>query len=143
MASRGLRRVGVEPAPGLLAEVAGGDQLLEHLRRPEVLLAEPLVEHAHDLEAHVEPDEVGELQRAHRVVQADPRTGVDVLGRPEALLVRAHRLGEERHQDPVDDEPGPVGRHDDLLAHLGGELADRRLGLVGGGRAPDQLDQAA
>ena len=92
---------------------------MQDARRPHVLLAEAVVEHAHDPEADVEADEVGELERAHRVVQADPRAGVDVLGRAEALLEGAHRLGEERHQDPVDDEPGPVRRHDDLLAERG------------------------
>ena len=44
--------------------------------------------------------------------------------RADALLEGAHRLGEERHQDPVDDEARPVGRDDDLLAELGGERAD-------------------
>ena len=83
----------------------------------------------HDIEA----DEVGELERAHRVVEPDPRPGVDVLGRPDAFLEGAHRLGEERHQDPVDDEPRPVGRDDDLLAEVRRELADRldrRVGRV-------------
>ena len=70
----------------------------------------------HDVEA----DEVGELERPHRVVEADPRAGIDVLGRADPLLERPHRLGEERHQDPVDDEPRPVGRDDDLLAELAG-----------------------
>ena len=55
-------------------------------------------------QADVEADEVGELERAHRVVQPDPRARVDVVGRARPLLERAHRLGEERHQDPVDDE---------------------------------------
>ena len=55
-------------------------------------------------EADVEPDEVGQLERAHRVVEADPGAGVDVVGGAEALLEGAHRLGQERHQDPVDDE---------------------------------------
>ena len=63
-------------------------------------------------EADIEADEVGQLERSHRMVQAAPRAGVDVLGRAEPLLEGAHRLGQERHQDPVDDEAGPVGRHD-------------------------------
>ena len=82
-----LARVGVEPASGLLAEVARGDEVLEHPRRREVRLAEPLVEHPHDAEADVEADEVGELERAHRVVEPDARAGVDVLGRADPLLV--------------------------------------------------------
>ena len=69
-----------------------------------MLAAEAVVEDAHDAETDIETDEVGELERAHRVVEPDPRPGVDVVGRAEALLVGAHRLGEERHQDPVDDE---------------------------------------
>ena len=91
---------------------------------------EPVLEHPHDAEADVEADEVGQLERPHRVVEPDPRTGVDVLGRPDALLERPHRLGEERHEDPVDDEPGPVGRHDHLLAELARQLADRLDRLV-------------
>jgi hypothetical protein len=55
--------------------------------------------------------------------------------------VRAHGLGEERHEDPVDDEPRPVRRHDDLLAELAGEVADRGLGVVGRRAAADELDQ--
>ena len=86
-------------------------------------------------EAHVEADEVGELERAHRVVQADAGARIDVLGAADALLERPHRLDEERHQDPVDDEAGPVGGHDDRLAELrrqGPDGLDRRVGRVDG-----------
>ena len=61
--------------------------------------------------------------------------------RGEALLVGAHRLGEERHQHAVDDEAGPVAADDDLLAQLGRQLADVGLGRVVGVVAADQLDQ--
>jgi hypothetical protein len=127
--------------PGLLAEVPRRHQLLEHARRPELLAAEPVVEHLQDPEADVEPDEVGQLERTHRVVEAHLRARVDVVGRAEALLVGPHRLGQERHEDPVDDEPRPIGGGDDLLAHLGGESTDRGLRLVARGRAADQLDE--
>ena len=93
----------------------------------------------HDVEA----DEVGQLERTHRVVQADPRTGIDVLGRPDALLERAHRLGQERHQDAVDDEAGPVGRLDDLLAELRRQAADRLDRLVGRCRRTGSARRAA
>ena len=76
-------------------------------------------------ETDVEPDEVGQLERAHRVVEPDPRAGVDVLGGTETFLEGPHRLGQERHEDAVDDEPGPIGRNDDLLAELAGQGADR------------------
>ncbi len=134
-------RVGVEALARLLAEVAGFDELEEHLRRAELVAAEAVVEHAHDAEADVEADEVGELERPHRVVEPDPGAGVDVLGGADALLVGAHRLGEERHQDPVDDEAGPVGRDDDLLAESCAEVADCGLGRVVRVTAADQLDE--
>ena len=57
-----------------------------------MVAAEPVVEHAHDAEADVEPDEVGQLERTHRMVEADPGAGVDVLGRADAFLEGAHRL---------------------------------------------------
>ena len=77
-------------------------------RRREARVVEALVEHLHDVQADVEADEVGQLERAHRVVQADPGAGVDVLGRAQPFLVGAHRLAQERHQHAVDDEARPV-----------------------------------
>src|SRR4051812_859154 len=68
-------RIRVEAAAGLLAEMAGLDELDQDFRRRVVLLADALLEHAHHVEADVEPDEVGELERAHRVVQPDLRAG--------------------------------------------------------------------
>ena len=128
------------PLARLLPEVALLDEVHEHLRRRELRLPEAVLEHPHDAEADVEADEVGELERPHRVVEADLAPRVDVLGGAEALLVGVHRLREERHQDPVDDEPGPVGRDDDLLAELAGDLADRASVVVGRRGAPDELD---
>ena len=75
------------------------------------------------------------------MVEADPRTGVDVVGGPEALLVRPHGFGQERHQDAVDDEPGPVGRDDDLFAERRAELADGGFGRVTRVARPDELDE--
>ena len=99
------------------------------------------MEDAHDPEHDVEADEVGQGERAHRVVEADPRAGVDVLGRADPLLERPHRLGQERHEDPVDDEARPIGRDDDLLAEVGGQGADGLDRRVVRRAAADQLDQ--
>ena len=49
----------------------------------------------HHAEHHVEADEVGQRQRAHRVVEANARAGVDVVGRPDTFLEGANRLGQE------------------------------------------------
>ena len=53
----------------------------------------------------------------------------------------SHRFAQERHQDPVDDEAGAIGRDDDLLAEGRRQVPDRRLGGIGGVRPADQLDQ--
>ena len=66
-----LARVGVEAAPGLLAQVAGRDELAQDRGRREARVAEALVQHFHDVQADVEADEVGQLERAHGVVEAD------------------------------------------------------------------------
>ena len=93
-------------------------------------------------EADVEADEVGQRQRPHRVVEAEPRARVDVLGGAEALLVApASPPPRNGISIAVDDEPGPVRLSDDLLAQLGRDLADARLGGVGRRGATDQLDQ--
>ena len=76
----------METATRFLAEMTRLDQIRQHLRRPELLLPESLVENDHDPETDVEADEVRELERAHRMVQPDARPGIDVLGCPDALL---------------------------------------------------------
>src|SRR5437667_1440908 len=105
-------RVGVEPAPGLLAQVSLVDEPDEDIRRRKVGLSEVLVQDPHDPKADVEPDEVGQLERSHRMVEPDPRPRVDVAGRTDPLLVGPHGLAEEGHEDPVDDEAGSIRRDD-------------------------------
>src|SRR6185369_3235274 len=69
---RNFARVVVEAAPALAAEPAGLDVLHQQRRRPVLAVAGGVVEYADDVEAGVEPDEVGELERTHRMVEADP-----------------------------------------------------------------------
>src|ERR1700710_1758327 len=55
----------VEAFAGLLAELPCADHRAQDRRRPE-LLADLFREVVEDRQADVEPDEVGELERAHR-----------------------------------------------------------------------------
>src|SRR3546814_18739942 len=50
-----------------------------HQQRAGAVLAvrEAVVEHGHDGQAGVEADEVGQLQRAHRMIGAEPHGGID------------------------------------------------------------------
>ena len=83
-----------------------------------MLHADALVQHLHDRQAHVEPDEVRELERAHRMVQADPRARVDVLGGADALLEARIASARNGIRIRLTMKPGPVGGDDDLLAEL-------------------------
>jgi hypothetical protein len=79
----------------------------------------------------VEPHEVGERQRTHRVARAGLHRPVDVVDRPDALLVRADGIEHVRNEQPVHDEPGAVACGDADLPELRGELLSRLEGLVG------------
>src|SRR5687767_9998981 len=74
----------VEPPSGLAAEQTGFDHARQHGRRSVERFLEFLVEALGDGERGVEADEVGEVERPHRVVAALDHAGVDVLGTREA-----------------------------------------------------------
>ena len=75
------------------------------------------MQHLHDRDARVEPDQVGERERPHRMREAELRDRVDRLRLGDALHQRVGGLVDERHQDAVRDEAGEVAR-------LGGRLAE-------------------
>ena len=88
------------------------------------------MEDLQDPEADVEADEVGQLERPHRMVETDPGPRVDVLGAADALFECPHRLGQEGHERPVDDEARPVRGRDHLHAEIDRQRPDRMVRLV-------------
>ena len=99
------------------------------------------MQHVHDGKAGVQPDEIGQFQRPHRVIGPELHRLVDGLHVAHAFIERVDRLVDHRHQDAVHDEGGEV---------LGGGrgLADPvDDGLAGGkgflvrGDAADQFHQ--
>ena len=131
----------VEAAAGLPAEPPGGDVAAQERARRVLRIAEPLVQHLHDRDARVEPDQVGERERAHRVREPELRDRVDRLRLGDALHQRVRGLVEERHQDPVRDEAREVVRLGRRLPEVAGERDDRLRRLVGGLLGPDHLDE--
>src|SRR2546427_9736202 len=79
---------------------------------------------------HVEADQIGELERAHRVVVAELHGAVDVLRRGDALLEHAHRLEAEGETQAARREPRRVPHHDRLLAE-GARERDRAFDRLG------------
>src|SRR5512138_240778 len=76
---RSARLVDVEPAPGLAAVEARDRHLPEQRRRRVAGLLQLLVQDLGDVAGRVDPDEVEELERAHRMSAAEPHALVDVL----------------------------------------------------------------
>src|SRR6185369_17426239 len=84
-ATRSGAPVLVEAAAALAPQVPGGDHLAQQRARAVLGIAEPLVQHLHDAEAGVEPDEVGERQGTERVVHPQLHHRVDRFLRGHAF----------------------------------------------------------
>src|SRR6185369_2503798 len=78
------RRILVHPAAALPAQSAGGHVLLDQRTGAELLAQRP-VQEAKDGEPRVEPDQIHQLERPHRMVQAQLQRLVDVGGARHAL----------------------------------------------------------
>ena len=76
------------------------------------------MQHLHDRDARVEPDQVGERERPHRMREAELRDRVDRLRLGDAFQQRVRGLVDERHQDAVRDEAREVVRLGRLLAEI-------------------------
>ena len=96
----------VEPAAGLLTEPAGFHILHEQRTRAILRVRQrPLAsKHLHYGETGIEANEIGELQRAHRVIGAEPHRGVDRFDVSDTFVQRVDRLVDHRQQDAIDDE---------------------------------------
>ena len=94
-----------------------------------------------DAEAHVEADEVRQLERAHGVAVAELERGVDVLGAGDALLDHADRLETEHEAQAARGEARRVLHDDARLAHLLADGARGRDRLLGGLLRLDDLEQ--
>src|SRR6266480_785454 len=84
--SRTSIAVCIEPLARFPAELSFGDHFLEQRRRPVLLHVEPLLQHLHDRETHVETDQIGERQGTERVTHAELHHLIDRLRRRDALV---------------------------------------------------------
>src|ERR1700730_13226580 len=71
----------VEAAPDLAAEPAGLDVFHQQGTGPVLRIGETLVQHLHHREADIEADEIGQLERSHRMVGAEPHRRIDCVDR--------------------------------------------------------------
>src|SRR4051812_41969387 len=75
----------MKPPTRFPPQPARGDILFQKRARAVLAVAQSVVEHVHDGQAGVEPDEVGKLERAHGLVRPELHRDVDVGGRRDAF----------------------------------------------------------
>jgi hypothetical protein len=88
----------------LLPKPASIDVLDEERAGAVLVISQTAVEYPKYGEADVQADEVGELQRAHRVVRAQLHPCVDVLFGCHSGVQSPEGLVDHRHEDAVHDE---------------------------------------
>src|SRR6476660_6002518 len=117
------RSVLVEALAGLLAELACLDHPQQERRRAVVRLLEFLKHLVCDQFQRVQPDEVRQPQRSHRMRQAGDHRLVDTLDRRETGFHHPDGRQQIRHQQCIDHKTGPVAAANHLLAqHVAREL---------------------
>src|SRR5438067_9174864 len=132
----------LEKAATRLAAESPGLHVLSQQGAGRVLwIAESVVQQFHDRDARVEPDQIGQSERPHRVREPQLRDRVDRFRLGDAFQHGVCRLVNERHQDPVGDEPREGAGFGRLLAELTRELDDRRRRFVGRLRRANHLDE--
>src|SRR5918997_940025 len=70
----------VESSPALSAEPSSCHVAPQEWAGPVLGIPEAIVQDLHDMEAGIQTDEVGECQRAHRVVHSQLHDRIDLLG---------------------------------------------------------------
>jgi hypothetical protein len=99
--------VPVDTAARFTAEVARGDHLFEQRTGPVFRIAELVVNGLHDRQQHIEPNQVGQGQRTHRVIATERHALVDFrraspsAGTKKASLIIGSRIR-------LTTKPGPL-----------------------------------
>src|SRR5258706_10797039 len=120
----------IEPLARFSAELSFGDHLLEQRSRPVLLHVEPVLQHLHDREAHVETDQIGERQRTERMIHAELHHLIDRLRRRDALVHPEDPFVDHRHKDPARHESRRVIHDHRCLLELLHNLDNPAHGLV-------------
>src|SRR3569623_296174 len=93
-----LRVVLVKAAQRLATEPAGRDVLAEQRTRTVLVVAELAMQHFGEREARIEADQIRELERAHRMVEAELHAGIDVVRGAVPLVEAVAGFIEERNE---------------------------------------------
>src|SRR6266851_3797358 len=77
--------IAVKTPPGFAPEPSSSYIFLEQRTRAILGIAEPFLQHMHDVHANIQPNKIRQLQRPHRMVHAHLHHPVDSFRRGHAL----------------------------------------------------------
>src|SRR2546421_4852392 len=113
--------VSIEPLPRFPSQLTRSHHLFQERRGTVLLFVEPVLKDLHDRQADVETDQVGERERADRMIHSQFHHLIDAFGRRDPFLDAEDRLVDHRHQHAIRDEAGRVLHLDGRLAELFGK----------------------
>src|SRR5690606_7713231 len=112
--------IDIEALTCLATQFPGCNQPPKQDRRTVLVLTEVAMQYLHDREDDIEPDQVRQLERTHRVRSAEFHGLVNCLACRHASLEAHDRLVEHRHQHAIHYESGRVRDLNRGLSHPGG-----------------------
>src|SRR5579863_9362166 len=131
----------VKAAGGFAAEPAGGDVFFQQRASAILGIAEAVVQHFEDVHANIEADEVGEFERAHRMVHAKLHHRVHGLRRGHAFHHRVGGFVNHGHKHAIRDEAGRVIHGDRFFPELFAESHGGAECVVAGLQAANHFDK--
>ena len=134
-------RVSEEASTGLAAEPAGVNHADEQWTWAVLGFAETFFKHAHEVEADIEPDVVGEGEWTHGMAEPFAEGGVDGFGRSDLLHDGEDGLVDKGHENTIGEEAGCVVDLDRRFAKGEGANADAVEGALRGFEAADDLSK--
>lgn len=99
------------------------------------------MQHAHDGDAGVQPNKIGEGERAHGVPCPQFHGGVDAFNIGDAVLEGVAGFVKHGQEQAVDDEAGDIFTCSHGFTHFLGDFHDAFVGFLRGGEAFDDFDQ--
>ena len=91
--------------------------------------------------SRIQAHKIQQRKRPHGISAAQLHRIINILNRPNTLFVRANRIQQIRHQQPVYDESRLVRRTHRNLAQLFPKLVSRLINIVGSSNRPHHFDQ--
>src|ERR1700676_1687476 len=131
----------IKSAARFAAEIAGINVLLQQRARPILVVAEHPMHHLHDREAGVQPNQVSQLERTHRLIGSELHRGVDIRDPADSFVHRVNRFVNHREQHAIDDESREILRGNRSLAEVLGEDAGLLKSRLRGRESADNFDQ--